>query len=120
LDFFVDLILNLDLAPQKVLPPMQDEHGDAIEKNEWVHEGSKRCYKVNACTNSYVAKLLFCKHLDQTHGLCMQWGRFKHPSTHLRGLKQQDHISMNVFILDDPHTKQKWNEKKFFDQIFKK
>jgi len=64
--------------------------------------------------------VVFCKHLEQTHGLCMQLGRFKHPSTHLRGLKQQDHISMNVFILNNPHTKQKWNEKKFFDQILKK
>jgi hypothetical protein len=38
LGFFVDLILNLDPMPQKVPPPMQDEHGDAMEENEWVHE----------------------------------------------------------------------------------
>jgi len=32
LDFFVDLVPNLNLAPQEVAPPMQDEHGDAMEK----------------------------------------------------------------------------------------
>jgi len=51
-EFFVDLVLNLDPAPQKVLPPMQDEHGDVMEENEWVHESSRRCCKVNACINS--------------------------------------------------------------------
>jgi hypothetical protein len=41
LDFFVDLVPNLDPTPQEVLLPMQDEHADAMENNEWVHEGSK-------------------------------------------------------------------------------
>jgi hypothetical protein len=41
LDFFVDLVPNLDPTPQESFPPMQDEHGDAMELNEWVHEGSK-------------------------------------------------------------------------------
>jgi hypothetical protein len=43
---------------------MQDEHGDAMEEFEWVHEGLNRCYKMNACTSSYVAKWLFCKHFN--------------------------------------------------------
>jgi hypothetical protein len=77
---------------------MQDEHGDAMEKNEWVHEGSRRCCKVNACTSSYASKWLFCKHLDQTHGLHTQLSRFGRPSTRPRGLKQQTHTSMNVFF----------------------
>jgi hypothetical protein len=54
--FFVDSIPNLDPTSQKVLHPMQDEHGDAMEENEWVHEGSRACYKVNACNNSYATK----------------------------------------------------------------
>jgi hypothetical protein len=41
LDFFLDLVPNLDPTPQEVFLPMQDEHGDAMEENEWVHEGSK-------------------------------------------------------------------------------
>jgi len=88
--FFVDSIPNLDPMSQKVLHPMQDEHGDAIEENEWVHEcsrTSRACYKVNACNNSYAAKWLLCKHLDQTNGLQMQLDRFGHPSTSPEGFK---------------------------------
>jgi hypothetical protein len=72
---------------QKVSNPMQDENGDAMEKNEWVHEGSIACCKVNTCSKCYVAKWLFYKHLDQTDGLQMQLGRFGHPSTRFKGLK---------------------------------
>jgi hypothetical protein len=55
---------------------MQDEHGDAMEANEWVHKSSRRWCKVNACISFYVAKWLLRKHLDQTYGLQMQLGRF--------------------------------------------
>jgi hypothetical protein len=88
LDFFVDLVLNPNLAPQKVPPPMQYEHGDAMEENEWVHETSRGCYKVNACTSSYVAKWLLHKHLDQTHVLQMQLSRYECPPIHPKGFKQ--------------------------------
>ncbi len=64
LNFLLDLVPNPDPMSQKVHPPMQDEHGDAMEEFEWVHEGLKRCYKMNACTSSYVAKWLFCKHFN--------------------------------------------------------
>jgi hypothetical protein len=69
LNFLVDLVPNPNLVPQEVHLPMEDEHGDARKEFEWVHESSGRCCKVNACTSSYVAKWLFCRHLDQTHGL---------------------------------------------------
>ncbi len=69
--FFINSIPNPNPTPQKVPHPMQDEHGDAMEKNEWVHEGSKTCCKVNACSNSYATKWLLCKHLDQVDGLQM-------------------------------------------------
>ncbi len=52
LNFFVDLVLNLNPAPQKVLPPMQDEHGDVMEENECVHESSRKCCKVNVYISS--------------------------------------------------------------------
>jgi hypothetical protein len=54
----------VDFAPQKVPFQIQDEHGDAMEDNEWVHKGSKWYCKVDACTNSYVAKWLFREHLE--------------------------------------------------------
>jgi len=59
LDFFVDSIPNPNHAPQEVPPPMQDEYGDAMEDNAWVHEGSRGCCKVNACTSSYATKWCF-------------------------------------------------------------
>jgi hypothetical protein len=74
---------------------------------EWVHEGSRGYYKVNACTSFYVAKWLFCRHLDQTHGLQMQLCRFGHPYIHLDGFRQQDHTSMNVCILNNLHARKK-------------
>jgi hypothetical protein len=41
-----------------------------MEENEWVHEGSRGCCNVNACTSSYEAKWLFCRHsgVDASYG----------------------------------------------------
>ncbi len=86
-----------------------------MEDGEWAHKGSRWCCKVDPCTSSYVAKWLFCQHLEQTHSLQMQAKRSGRPSIHLRRLKQQDHGSMNAHILNNPHARQKWNEKKAFD-----
>jgi hypothetical protein len=63
----LDIILSsivLNIAPQKVHPLIQDEHGDAMEDNEWAYESSKWCCKVDACISSYAAKWLFHKHLE--------------------------------------------------------
>ncbi len=65
---------------KEVILPLQDEHGDAMEKNEWVHEGSRWCCKVDACICFYAPKWLFCKNLDQTHGFQMQLSRYGCPS----------------------------------------
>jgi hypothetical protein len=43
---------------------MQDEHGDAMEEFEWIHEDSRRCCKVNAFISSYVVEWLFHRHLE--------------------------------------------------------
>jgi len=48
---------------------VQNDHGDAMKDNEWVHDGSRGCCKINACTTSHAGKWLFRRHLDQTHGL---------------------------------------------------
>ncbi len=109
-----------NLAPHELHLPIQDEHGDAMENNEWAHEGSKWCYKVDACTRSYVAEWLLYKHLEQTHSLWMQIGRLRHPSTRPWGPRQQDHGSMNARILNNLHARQKQNQKKAIDQMKKK
>jgi hypothetical protein len=65
---------------------MQDEHGNAMEENEWVHDSSRGCCKMNTCTTSYATKWLFHKHLDQTQGLHMQLTSFGYLSTCPKGL----------------------------------
>jgi len=47
-----------NFGPQEVLPPIQDEHGNAMEDNEWAYKGSRWCCKLDACTSSYEAKWL--------------------------------------------------------------
>jgi hypothetical protein len=94
---------------------MQNEHGDVMEKNEWVHEGSRWCCKVNACTRFYAPKWLFCRNLDQKHGFQMQLNGFGGPSIHPKSPRQQNHIPMNVRILNNLHATQKWNENNAFD-----
>jgi hypothetical protein len=36
-----------DLAPQKVIPPIQNENGNAMEDSEWAHKGSRWFCKVD-------------------------------------------------------------------------
>jgi hypothetical protein len=50
--FFLDSIPIPNPLPQEVPSLMQDEHGNAIGNNEWVHESSRGCCKINACTIS--------------------------------------------------------------------
>ncbi len=101
-----------DLALQKVPPPIQDEDRNV---SEWVHKGFKCFCKVDACTSSYVAKWLFCQHLEQTRSFQMQAKKSKCSSICHGGPRQQDHGSMNVCILSNPNARQKWNEKKALD-----
>ncbi len=92
----------------------------AMEDANWVHEGSKWKCKINGCTNAYVAKWLLRQHLDNKHGLCMELGKFGHPSTCVGGSRQQNHHAMNVQILSNRHTRQKRNEKKALNRVKKK
>ncbi len=113
-------LVVLDPARQEVFLWIQYEHGDVMDENEWVHEGSKWYCKVDACTYSYTAKWLFCKHLERTHSIRMQTGRLGCPFSYPRGPKQQDHGSLNARILSNPHVRQKWNEKRVFKWMKKK
>jgi hypothetical protein len=49
----------------------------------------------------------------------MQLNRYGSPSTHPTGLRQQERTSMNVYTLNNPHAREKCNEKKAFDQVIK-
>jgi len=105
--FAIPSSVVLDLAPQEGPPPIQDEHGNAMEDSEWAHKGSRWCCKVDPCTCSYVAKWLFHQHLEQTHSVRMQAKRLGCPFIHLRGPRQQDHGFMNAHILSNPHARKK-------------
>ncbi len=50
----------------------------------------------------------------------MELGRYGCPFIHFGGLRRQDHTSMNVSILNNRHARQKWDEKKAFDQVKEK
>jgi hypothetical protein len=45
----------------------------------------------------------------------MQAKKSRRPSICPGGPRQQDHGSMNARILNNPHARQKWNEKKALD-----
>jgi hypothetical protein len=50
----------------------------------------------------------------------MEVGESSCLSTHVGGPRQQNHHDMDARILNNPHVRQKWNEKKVFDQMKKK
>jgi hypothetical protein len=52
--------------------------------------------------------------------LCMEVGKFGHPSIRVGGPRQQNHYVMNPWILNNPHARQKHNEKKTLDWMKKK
>jgi hypothetical protein len=50
----------------------------------------------------------------------MELGKSGRPSTRVGGPRQQNHHAMNVRILNNPHVKQKQNEKKAINRVKKK
>jgi len=50
----------------------------------------------------------------------MELCKYGRPSTHVGGLRQQNHHAMNAQILSNPHTRQKRNEKKALNEVKKK
>ncbi len=55
---------------------------------------------------------MLCQHSEQTQSLQMQAKRSWCPFIRPGGPRQQDHGSMNIHILNNPHVRQKQNEKK--------
>jgi hypothetical protein len=62
---------------------------------------------------NYAAKWVLRQHLDNKHKLRMEVGKSGHPFTCVGKSRQQNHHVMNVRILNDPHVRQKWNERRF-------
>jgi hypothetical protein len=50
----------------------------------------------------------------------MELGKSGRPSTCVGGPRQQNHHAMSVWILNNPHARQKRNEKKVLDKMKKK
>jgi hypothetical protein len=121
---FSCLILNVVLVTTSVASHESDKvevpPNHAMEDVDWVHEGSRWKCKINGCTNVYAAKWLFCQHLDNKHGLCMEVDKYGRPSIHVGGPMHQNHHVMNVQILSNPHARQKRNEKKALNRVKKK
>jgi len=64
-------------------------------------------------------KWLLRQHLDNKHELRMKVGKYGHPSTHVRGPRQQNHHAMIARILNNPHARHQ-NEKKVLHNVKKK
>ncbi len=118
------MILNVVFVRASVASHESDQvkvpPNHAMEDANWVHEGSRWKCKINGCTNAYATKWLLRQHLDNKHGLRMEVGKYFRPSTRVGGLRQQNHHAMNAQILNNPHTRQKQNEKKAIDRVKKK
>jgi hypothetical protein len=91
-----------------------------MQDADWVHKRSKWKCKINGCTNAYATKWFLCQHLDKKHKLRMELGKSRCPSIRVGGPRQQNHHAMNARILNNPHVRQKWNEKKAFNKVKKK
>ncbi len=118
------MILNVILVGALVASHESDQiqipPNHAMEDANWVHERSRWKCKINGCTDTYATKWLLCQHLDNKHGLHMEVGKSGHPYICVGGPRQQNHHVMNAQILNNPHARQKQNEKKAFDIVKKK
>jgi hypothetical protein len=118
------LILNVVLVKILVTSHESDQveilANHAMEDANWVHEGLRLKCKINGCIDAYATRWLLHQHLDNKHGLRMEVSKYGHPSTCIGGPRQQNHHAMNDRILNNPHARQKWNEKKALDRVKKK
>jgi len=83
------LILNVFLGGALVAFHENDQikipPNHAMEDANWVPKGTRWKCKINGCIDTYVVKWLFHQHLDNKHRLCMEVGKYGHPSTHVGG-----------------------------------
>ncbi len=81
-------------------------HGIAKEgKMIWEENRHKFICKVEVCNASYSTKYLFAKYLCQEHGLSMESGKPRHPSTQQKRLHCQHYASMNAEVLSNHFLK---------------
>jgi hypothetical protein len=79
-----------------VAPPLV-----AIEVVHWAKNGPKFACNIDGCDASYIVKYNLVRHLRARHNVTMESGKPKHPSTRKHGPKVQDHIAMNVRVLNN-------------------
>ncbi len=96
----ISLILNVIIVRALVASHESDQvelpPNHVMEYVDWVHEQSRWKCKINGCTNTYVVKWLFHRHLDNKHRLRIEVGKYGCPSTHVGEPRQQNHHVMNV------------------------
>ncbi len=67
-------------------------------------KGFELCCKVRKCKESYVAKWLLIAHLMMVHEFTVEKGNLGHLSTCERVPKCQNHLVMNLRILNDAQS----------------
>jgi hypothetical protein len=77
------------------LPPI------AIEDVQWARDGPKFACKGDGCNASYMAKYNSIQHLQVCHNVVMELGKPGCPSTREEGPRHQNHIAMNVWVLNN-------------------
>ncbi len=55
--------------------------------------------------------------MDNKYEFHIEVSKYGCPSTHVGGPRQQNHYAMNIRILNNPHAKQQWNEKKALKRV---
>ncbi len=93
------MILNVVLVGALVVSHENDQveipPNHVMEDANWVHKRSRWKCKINGCIHTYVAKWLFCQHLDNKHRFRMEVSKYSCP-IHVGGPRQQNHHVMNV------------------------
>jgi hypothetical protein len=92
----------------------------AMEGVDWKLLVGRYICKFGECRKFFVAKRLFCKHVDKDHFFIMATSRFSCLLTCKEDPTCLDHIIMNACILGNPYKCHKWNEAKSVDHAKKK
>jgi hypothetical protein len=74
----------------------------AIEGVHQAKDGPKFAYNIDGCDVSYTTKYNSVWHLWVCHNVTMELSKPGRPSTWEQGLKVQDHVAMNAWVLNNP------------------
>jgi hypothetical protein len=84
----------------------------ALKGVHWVMDGPKFAFRVDGCDASYMAKYNLVVHLRVCHNVTMELGKLRCPSIQEEGSKHENHVTMNMLVLNNPlawfcHNEQK-------------